>query len=112
LLAGSIAGFTSSIAHTGGPPISIYLLLRNLQPRVFAATSAIFFLILNYIKVPFYFAAGVFNFVLLSELIWLLPMVLLGVWAGKWFVVRVSKEQYDNLILAMLAVSAIMLFFT
>ena len=33
----------------GGPPVTIYLLMYNLQPRVFIATTALFFLILNYI---------------------------------------------------------------
>lgn len=112
LLAGSVAGFTSSVAHNGGPPISIYLLMQNLQPRVFAATSAIFFLILNYIKVPFYLFAGVFDFELLWDFLWLVPLVPLGVWAGKWLVVRVSKELYDTVILLLLVVTALMLIFT
>lgn len=112
LLAGSTAGFTSSVAHTGGPPVAIYLLLQNVQPRVFAATSAIFFLILNYIKVPFYYVADIFNFDLLQQLLWLLPMVPLGVWAGKWVVARVSKELFDNIILSLLIISALLLFLT
>ena len=112
LLAGSTAGFTSSVAHTGGPPVAIYLLLQNVQPRVFAATSAIFFLILNYIKVPFYYVADIFNFDLLQQLLWLLPMVPVGVWAGKWVVARVSKELFDNIILSLLIISALLLFLT
>jgi hypothetical protein len=43
LLAGTITGFSSALAHTGGPPVSIYLLLQDVTPRVFLATSAIFF---------------------------------------------------------------------
>lgn len=31
-LAGSTAGFTSTLAHAGGPPITIYLLMQNMQP--------------------------------------------------------------------------------
>jgi uncharacterized membrane protein YfcA len=112
LLAGSVAGFTSSVAHSGGPPVGMYLLLQDLQPRVFAATSAFFFFILNYIKVPFYLAASVFNFELLFQLLWLLPMVPLGVWAGKRLVVRASKERFDRIILCLLVVSAFLLFFT
>jgi uncharacterized membrane protein YfcA len=112
LLAGSTAGFTSSVAHTGGPPVAIYLLLQNVQPRVFAATSAIFFLILNYIKIPFYYVADVFNFDLLQQLLWLLPMVPLGVGAGKWVVTRVSKQLFDNFILSLLVISALLLFLT
>jgi hypothetical protein len=112
LLAGSVAGFTSSVAHSGGPPVGMYLLLQDLRPRVFAATSAFFFFILNYIKVPFYLAADVFNLELLWQLLWLLPLVPLGVWVGKRLVVRVSKERYDRIILALLVLSALLLFLT
>ena len=112
LLAGLAAGFTSSVAHTGGPPIAIYLLMQNLQPRVFAATIAFFFFILNYIKVPFYYFGDVFNFDLLRQFIWLLPAVPLGVWTGKWLVVRVSKEQFDRIILFLLIITSLLLIFT
>lgn len=112
LLAGSVAGFTSSVAHTGGPPIGVYLLMQNLQPRVFAATSAIFFMILNVIKVPFYYFGNVFNIALLAQFLWLLPAVPLGVWAGKGLVTRVSKELYDRIILALLIVTALLLIFS
>ena len=111
-LAGLVGGFTSSVAHTGGPPIAMYLLMQNLQPRVFAATLAFFFFILNYIKVPFYYFADVFNFDLLRQFLWLLPAVPLGVWVGKWLVVRVSKELFDYIILAFLVITAFLLFFT
>ncbi|MBW2581486.1 MAG: sulfite exporter TauE/SafE family protein [Deltaproteobacteria bacterium] len=112
LLAGLVAGFTSSVAHTGGPPIAIYLLLQNLQPRVFAATLAFFFFILNYIKVPFYYFGDVFNFDLLRQFLWLLPAVPLGIWTGKWLVVRVSKEQFERIILFLLIITAFLLIFT
>jgi uncharacterized membrane protein YfcA len=112
IVAGSLGGFTSSVAHTGGPPIDSYLLMQNLQPRVFAATGAILFFALNYIKVPFYFVAGVFNFDLLRQFLWLLPMVPLGVWTGRWLVVRVSKRLFDYIILFFLFVAALLLIFT
>jgi hypothetical protein len=112
LLAGLVGGFTSSVAHTGGPPIAIYLLMQNLQPRVFAATLAFFFFILNYIKVPFYYFADVFNFDLLRQFLWLLLFVPLGVWVGKWLVVRVSKQLFDYIILSFLIITAFLLIFT
>jgi uncharacterized membrane protein YfcA len=62
ILAGTVAGFSSALDHTGGPPVSIYLLMQNVKPRVFIATSVLFFLILNWIKVPYYFYAQLFDF--------------------------------------------------
>src|SRR5690554_827930 len=36
---GTIAGFTSFISHTGGPPIQIYTLPMRMSPALFAGTN-------------------------------------------------------------------------
>jgi len=48
ILGGSVAGFTSFVAHAGGPPISMYLLRRPLDRTDFAATAILFFAVVNY----------------------------------------------------------------
>lgn len=54
LLAGSIAGFTSFIAHAGGPPYSIYMLRRPVDRTGYAATAIVFFAVVNFVKlVPY-----------------------------------------------------------
>lgn len=108
VVAGGVSGFASSVANNGGPPVTIYLLMYDLQPRVFIATTALFFMILNYIKLPFYLSAGLFNWTLLRSALWLLPLAPLGVWIGRAFVVRATKERYDRVILAFLALSAVL----
>ena len=50
--AGFLAGVASGMFNNGGPAFSSYLLLQKLQARPFIATSAIYFAILNLIKVP------------------------------------------------------------
>lgn len=107
--AGLVAGFTSTLAHAGGPPISIYLLMQNVEPRAFAATAALFFAVLNWIKVPYYFVAGLFDFNFLLRVIWLAPLVPLGVWVGRIGVERIGKRVFEMTILALLAASAVLL---
>jgi uncharacterized membrane protein YfcA len=109
LVAGTISGFSSALAHTGGPPVSIYLLMQDVTPQVFIATSAIFFLILNWIKVPYYWYAGLFDFQLLWQIAWLLPVVPIGVWVGKWAAGRVNKETYERVIVVLLLITGVML---
>jgi len=112
LLAGTFTGFVSALAHTGGPSLSIYLLLQDVTPRVFIATSAIFFFLLNLIKVPFYWYAGLFNFQLLWQIAWLLPLVPLGVWVGRWGASKVDKETFEWIITGLLVITALMLIFS
>jgi uncharacterized membrane protein YfcA len=108
-IAGAVAGFTSTLAHAGGPPITIYLLTQNLQPRRFVATSALFFMALNWIKVPYYLFAGLFDVNLIVRFIWLLPLLPAGVWAGKLLVQRVGKRPFEIAIYFLLLISAVLL---
>jgi hypothetical protein len=112
LVAGGISGFASAVANNGGPPVTIYLLMYDLQPRVFIGTTALFFLILNYIKLPFYFAADLFNWQQLASIVWVLPLAPMGVWIGRAFVLRANKELYDRVILMFLALSALLVLLT
>ena len=110
-IAGTIAGFTSALAHSGGPPVTIYLLMQNVTPRVFIATSAIFFMILNWIKVPYYFYTGLFDFQRLFSVIWLAPLLPLGVWTGKKIGDRIDKSAFERLVVVLLIFTAILLLF-
>jgi hypothetical protein len=109
VLAGSLAGFTSTLAHAGGPPITVYLMLQKVSPGVFVATSALFFAVLNWIKVPYYYFGGLFDFDLLLRLIGLAPLVVLGVWSGRWLVKHVDRLLFDRVILALLFISGVLL---
>jgi uncharacterized membrane protein YfcA len=106
-----VAGFSSTLAHTGGPPVSIYLLMQNIAPRTFIGTSALFFGILNWIKVPYYFYARLFDTEQLLRVLWLLPLLPLGVWLGKWGADKVSKPVFEKIIVFLLAVTALLLIF-
>ena len=109
ILAGTVAGFSSALAHTGGPPVSIYLLMQNVTPGVFNATSAIFFFILNWIKVPYYWYAGLFHWNQIVQIAWLLPLIPIGVWVGRWASSKLNKEVFDWIIVGLLLVAAVML---
>jgi uncharacterized membrane protein YfcA len=98
LVAGTITGFSSALAHTGGPPVSIYLLMQEVTPRVFIATSALFFFLLNWIKVPYYYYADLFDHDLLRQIAWLLPLVPVGVVTGRWMASRFDAATFENII--------------
>ena len=43
----AVAGYTSALAHAGGPPLFAYLSNRRLDPTRFVATASCFFFIVN-----------------------------------------------------------------
>lgn len=109
-LAGGVAGFGSTLAHAGGPPVVIYLLMQNLTPAIFAATSVLFFAVTNWIKVPYYYQAGLLDLDALLPLIWLAPLVPLGVWIGRGLAERIDPAVFDRIILVLLAMTGLFLF--
>ena len=109
LLAGTAAGFSSALAHAGGPPIGIYLLLQKLTPVEFNASSALFFAILNWIKVPYYFYANLFDFKRLLQVLFLLPVIPLGVLVGRWMANRINRQLFEKIVVVLLILAAILL---
>jgi uncharacterized membrane protein YfcA len=100
---GGVAGFTSQIAHAGGPPFQIWALSRNFPHLVFVGTSSIFFAIINWMKVPAYAALGQFNTQNMTLTAIFLPLAVLSTMAGVRLVKRVSPERF-NIIIQLLMV--------
>ena len=59
----TIAGFTSFVSHTGGPPYQVCTLPLGMKKAVFAGTSTIAFAYINAIKLVPYCSLGQINLV-------------------------------------------------
>jgi len=81
-LAGIASGFTSTLAHAGGPPVVAYLLGRGLPRQIFVATTVYYFTFINVAKLPFYLGLGLFTRDNLLTALLLSPLVPVGVWLG------------------------------
>lgn len=79
---GTIAGFTSFVAHAGGIPFQMYVLPQRLSKMKYSGTSTITFAIINALKLPPYWMLGQINVVSLEKCAYLAPMALFGAWAG------------------------------
>lgn len=79
---GGIAGVTSFVSHAGGPPVTIYLLHRNITKTEFQSTTVVVFWLVNIAKAGPYAALGLFDSALLLTSAALIPVALLGTWVG------------------------------
>lgn len=95
---GTASGFTSFVAHAGGPPVSVYLLPLRLQPVVFTATMAVFFAAVNASKWVPYAWLGLIDLTNMATSVVLMPLAPLGVWLGVRFVRRVDQRLFYRLI--------------
>jgi len=91
---GWVTGFTSMIAHAGGPPFQIYVMPQRLPRDVFVGTGAIVFALVNWIKVPPYLALGQFTVENMATAAALFPVAIASTWAGVLLVRRVSGQNF------------------
>lgn len=108
-LCGLASGFTSFVAHAGGPPISAYVLPLRLAPAVLSGTMAVFFACINVSKLLPYAALGLIDTRNMVTALVLMPLAPLGVWAGVWLVRRTDPRWFYALAYAGMAATGVKL---
>ncbi len=94
---GSLAGFTSTIAHAGGPPANIYLLPLKLDKSIFVGTMIVLFAAINAAKLLPYAALGLLDWTNLSTSAALAPVAAIGMLAGLWLHDKVDQLLFYRL---------------
>jgi len=90
---GVLSGFTSMISHAGAPPFQMHVLPQRLDRVRFAATAAVFFAVVNAIKVVPYLLLGQFSTENLATSAVLFPFAILTNVLGIWLV-RVTPHKW------------------
>jgi len=94
----TIAGFTSFVSHTGGPPYQMWTLPLGMKKAVFAGTSTIAFAYINVIKlIPYYFL-GQINLESLEVALKLAPFAVVAVFFGVWVVKRLPEKLFFQIV--------------
>jgi len=106
---GLLAGFTTLVANAAGSVMTLYLLAMRLPKMGFLGTNAVFFLLLNWFKVPFMVNLDLIN----SESLWLnlklAPAVIAGGLLGRVAAARMNQRLFEAIALALTAVAAVKL---
>lgn len=103
------SGFTSTIAHAGSPPLAIYLYPRRLDRQVMAATTVVFFGVMNYVKLVPYFFLGNLSAGNLATSAVLLPLAPVGVYLGIWMQKHVSDALFYRVLYVLLLATGVKL---
>lgn len=108
---GMLAGFTSFIAHAGGPPVSIYLFPQRLDKSVLVGTMAIFFTAVNLAKIaPYAWLGQLHGGNLLTSLV-LLPLAPIGVRLGVYLHKHVPEREFYLIAYVLLAAAGVKLLY-
>ncbi len=106
-LMGVLGGFTSTVAHAGGPPITIYLVPQNLPRDRFVGTTVLLFAAINLMKlIPYYFL-GLLRVGNLSTILVLAPLAFVGVRLGIWLNKRFTNLWFNRFIYTFLFLTGV-----
>ncbi len=94
----AVSGFTSFVAHAGGPPINAYLVPLKLMPVVFTATLSVFFAVINLSKWAPYAALGLIDWRNMATGLALLPFAPIGVLLGVRVAHRIDPVLFYKVI--------------
>src|SRR5688500_11744844 len=89
---GVLAGFTTLVANAAGPLMAVYMLAMRMPKMDFVGTGAVFFLLLNFFKVPFMVHLGLINSASFALNLWLAPVVIAGAWFGRKLVLNIDQR--------------------
>ncbi len=90
----AIAGFTSFVSHTGGPPYQVWTLPLGMKKAVFAGTSTIAFAYINAVKLVPYYLLGQITLNSLETALVLMPIAAAAVFFGVWAVRRLPEKLF------------------
>lgn len=95
---GGAAGFTSFIAHAGGPPFQIFVLPQKLPKAEFAGTATILFAIINVAKIGPYQNLSPYSEEDFWKIAVLVPFALLGTFLGAYLTRRIADAWFFKLV--------------
>jgi uncharacterized membrane protein YfcA len=106
---GLATGITSMLANAAGPIFALYALAVSLPKFEMVGTSAWLFFIINALKLPLSASLGIINVRSLMFNAAMSPIVVGGVFGGRWVVTHLPQRIFDNLLLAFAAIAALRL---
>lgn len=107
---GIAGGFTSMVGNLAGSVMAVYFLSMRLPKNAYIGTTAWFFMVINWFKIPFHvFAWKTISFDTFYLSLATLPAIILGAYLGIALVKIIPENIYRWFIIAMTLVAAVMM---
>ena len=107
MVAGTVSGFTGTVAAIGGPPMA--LTYQHSDPRTLRASLAAFNTIGSMFIIPSLVIAGVLGRREFQLGVMLIPGILAGLWVGRIGIARLPANRVRPFVLAVCGASAVVL---
>jgi uncharacterized membrane protein YfcA len=111
MMLGFFAGVTTMMANAAGPVMIIYLLAVGLPKTEFVGTSAWFFFLVNWIKVPFSAKLDLITAQSLKLDLTLFPFIIIGAVVGIVLLKHIPQKLFRIVVLVLAVAAAVKLLF-
>ncbi len=115
---GVAAGFATTVSNAAGPIMSMYMASAEIPKEAFMGTSAWYYIIVNCAKVPVFVALTLaapkepmIDGRTLAFNLLVAPVIILGVYIGRWMLHRISQNAFEAVVLVLAAIAALKLLF-
>jgi uncharacterized membrane protein YfcA len=108
---GFVAGVTTMMANAAGPVMVVYLLAMRLPKLAFVGTSAWFFFVINWTKVPFSVSLDLITWQSIQLDLMMLPLIAAGALAGILVLRRIPQKAFNSVVQILAAAAAVKLLF-
>lgn len=109
VLMGALSGFASTLAHAGGPPVTMYLLPQKLPRDRYVGTAVMFFATLNLVKLVPYHSLGLLKVGNLLIVLVLAPLSYAGVRLGIFLNARFTDLWFNRVVYGVLFLTGLQL---
>ncbi len=104
---GSLAGFTTMVANSGGPAMSLYLLSAKYSMLGYLGTYSWFFFLVNAFKVPFSVGLQLIDLRSLWLDLLLMPAVVAGALLGRRLIGHIDQRLFERLVIVTTVLGAL-----
>ena len=108
---GFMAGVTTMMANAAGPVMVIYLLAMRLPKMEFVGTSAWFFFVVNWLKVPLSAKLALMTVESVKLNLMMLPFIAIGAALGIFLLKRIPQKAFSIIVQILTVAAAIKLLF-
>ena len=103
---GLAGGTVSTLFHSGGLILNLYLLSQGLTKVPLVATVIAIWIFMNPVKLGSYWVGGVVDLTMILAGIVALPLTIAGTWAGRRVLERIPQRSYNLSVLGLSALAA------
>jgi uncharacterized membrane protein YfcA len=108
---GAVAGAVSTISHSAGPIVMLYLLQERIHQTRLVGTLLMFTLLINGVKIASYVLIGTVTWGTFHQTLWMLPFLPAGTLAGVWMNRRIPEKPFTVVMYLAAAATAVQMIY-